>query len=261
MLHCNISSRRQRPSAVDRSIVEEVKMPRSGKMAEWPRRGQSLVADQRSTGRRPDCARATAGTGALDLPASASPARCDLIDITMEIARRTIEVNALRLSMEFVDRQRNVIDSIHESTIAALRLAEAISQAAGQAEATDAGFRHRRERSAAVHNGALNFFHSAMSLIGVIASAGPAARDPDTPVHEDARASQTVAGCVAALTLQQRRVLSLLLSGLPNKLIAHELGVTEATVKAHVSQVLLKFKVHSRARVIAEMSRAAGLEG
>jgi DNA-binding CsgD family transcriptional regulator len=236
-------------------------MPRSGKMAEWPRRRQALVADRRSTGRRPDCARATAGTGTPDLLAPATYARYDLIDTTMEMAKRTIEVNALRLSMEFVDRQRNVIDSIHESTIGALRLAEAISQAAGAAEATNACFRHRRERAAAVHNSALNFLQSAVSLIGVIASAGPAARDPETPVHQDARASQTVARRVAALTLQQRRVLSLLLSGLPNKLIAHELGVTEATVKAHVSQVLLKFNVHSRARVIAEMSRTASLEG
>jgi DNA-binding CsgD family transcriptional regulator len=230
-------------------------------MAERPRRRQSLVADQRSSGRRADCARATAGAGAPALPAPETRARYDLIDSTMEIARRTIEVNALRLSMEFVDRQRNVIDSIHESTIATLRLAEAISQAAGPAEATDACFRYRRERAAAVHNSALNFFHSAMSLIGVIASAGPAARDPETPVRQDARPSQTVADCVAALTLQQRKVLSLLMDGLPNKLIAHQLGVTEATVKAHVSQVLMKFNVHSRARVIAEMSRTASLDG
>jgi DNA-binding NarL/FixJ family response regulator len=236
-------------------------MPRSGKMAEWPRRRQSRVADQRSTGRRPDSGRAAAGPGAPALPAPENRARYDLIDTTLEMARQTIEVNALRLSMEFVDRQRNVIDSIHESTIATLRLAEAISQAAGPVEATGACLRYRRERAAAVHNSALNFFHSAMNLIGVIASAGPTARDPETPVHRDPRTSQTVADCVAALTLQQRKVLSLLMDGLPNKLIAHQLGLTEATVKAHVSQVLLKFNVHSRARVIAEMSRSAGLEG
>jgi DNA-binding CsgD family transcriptional regulator len=236
-------------------------MPRSGKMAERPRHRQSLVADQRSSGRRADCARANAGAGAPALPPPENWARYDLIDATMEMATRAIEVNALRLSMEFVDRQRNVIDSIHESTIAALRLAEAISQVGGPTEASGACFGHRRERTAAVHNSALNFFHSAMSLIGAIASAGPAARDPETSVRQDPPANQTVADCVAALTLQQRKVLSLLMGGLPNKLIAHQLGVTEATVKAHVSQVLMKFNVHSRARVIAEMSRAAGLEG
>jgi DNA-binding NarL/FixJ family response regulator len=228
-------------------------------MAEWPRRRKSLVADQRSTGRRPDSGRTAIGSGAPALPVLENRARYDLIDTTMEMARRTIEVNALKLSMEFVDRQRSVVDSIHESTIATLRLAEAISQAACLAEASDARFRHRRERAAAVHNSALNFFHSAMSLIGVITDGGPTARDPETPVHHDARASQTVSDCVAALTLKQRQVLSLLMGGLPNKLIAHQLGVTEATVKAHVSQVLMKFNVHSRARVIAEMSRTAGL--
>ena len=236
-------------------------MPRSGKMAERPRRRQSLIADQRSTGRRPDSGRAATGPGAPALPALENRAHYDLIDTTMEMARRTIAVNALRLSMEFVERQRNAIDSIHESTIATLRLAEAIGHAAGSTEATDACFRYRQERAAAVHKSALNFFHSAMSLIGVIASAGPAARDPETPVHRVPRASHSVAECVAALTLQQRKVLSLLMDGLPNKLIAYQLGLTEATVKAHVSQVLMKFNVHSRARVIAEMSRAADLEG
>ena len=142
-------------------------------MAERPRRRHSRVADQRPAGRRSDSGRAAAGPGAPALPAPENLARYDLIDTTLEIARQTIEVNALRLSMEFVDRQRNVINSIHESTIATLRLAETISQAAGPVEATDACLRYRRERAAAVHNSALNFFHSAMNLIGVIASRRP----------------------------------------------------------------------------------------
>jgi len=195
----------------------------------------------------------------LALPAPTDRARFDLIDMTAETAKRTIEANALRLSMEFVDYQRRVIDSIHESTVATLKLAEALSQAPDSAQA-DAYLRHRRERAVALHNTALSFFDSAMSLIGVMAVANPTARNPEAPVREGARASETVARCVAALTLQQRRVLSLLMGGLPNKLIAHELGVTEATVKAHVSQVLQKFNVHSRARVIAQMLPAADLE-
>ncbi len=228
-------------------------MARSGSMAERQRRRQTLAVDRHSTARRDDRGRATTDAGALALPAPADRARFDLIDTTTEIAKRTIEANTLRLSMEFVDYQRKVIDSIHESTIATLKLAEAINQAAGSTEAADPCLRHRRERAAALHNSALNFFHSAMSLIGVMAAASPTARDPDAPVREHTRASETVARSVAALTLQQRRVLSLLTGGLPNKLIAHELGVTEATVKAHVSQVLQKFNVHSRARVIAQM--------
>ncbi len=42
------------------------------------------------------------------------------------------------------------------------------------------------------------------------------------------------------LTPQQTRVLTMLAEGLLNKQIAYELGVSEATVKAHVSAVLQK---------------------
>jgi len=51
---------------------------------------------------------------------------------------------------------------------------------------------------------------------------------------------------VQSLTPQQMRVLSMLTEGLLNKQIAYELGVSEATVKAHVSAVLLKLGVDSR---------------
>ena len=43
----------------------------------------------------------------------------------------------------------------------------------------------------------------------------------------------------------------LLMTGLPNKLIAYEIGVAEATIKAHVSAVLRKLKARSRAQAIA----------
>ncbi len=39
--------------------------------------------------------------------------------------------------------------------------------------------------------------------------------------------------------------------GLPNKLIAYELGLCETTVKAHVSEILRKLCVYNRARAIA----------
>jgi DNA-binding CsgD family transcriptional regulator len=54
-----------------------------------------------------------------------------------------------------------------------------------------------------------------------------------------------------ALTLRECDVLELLLRGLPNKLIARELGIAEATTKAHISAILRKLNVSSRGRVIA----------
>ncbi|MGU9958966.1 helix-turn-helix domain-containing protein [Brucella melitensis] len=57
------------------------------------------------------------------------------------------------------------------------------------------------------------------------------------------------------LTPQQTRVLTMLAEGLLNKQIAFELGVSEATVKAHVSAVLQKLGVDSRTQAVILLSR------
>lgn len=58
-----------------------------------------------------------------------------------------------------------------------------------------------------------------------------------------------------ALTPQQTRVLSMLAEGLLNKQIAYELGVSEATIKAHVSAVLQKLSVDSRTQAVIQLSK------
>jgi len=55
---------------------------------------------------------------------------------------------------------------------------------------------------------------------------------------------------LASLTPQQVRVLMMLSAGLLNKQIAYELGVSEATVKAHVSAILQKLGVESRTQAV-----------
>jgi DNA-binding NarL/FixJ family response regulator len=55
---------------------------------------------------------------------------------------------------------------------------------------------------------------------------------------------------LATLTPQQVRVLMMLRTGLLNKQIAFELDVSEATVKAHVSAILLKLNVDSRTQAV-----------
>jgi DNA-binding NarL/FixJ family response regulator len=57
------------------------------------------------------------------------------------------------------------------------------------------------------------------------------------------------------LTPQQRRVLALLTDGKPNKQIAFELAVTEATVKAHLSQIFRKLGVRSRTQAVLSARR------
>ncbi len=57
------------------------------------------------------------------------------------------------------------------------------------------------------------------------------------------------------LTPQQTRVLGMLGEGLLNKQIAYELGVSEATVKAHVSAILQKLGVDSRTQAVIQLSK------
>lgn len=58
-----------------------------------------------------------------------------------------------------------------------------------------------------------------------------------------------------SLTQQQLRVLQMLCQGLLNKQIAHELDVGEATVKAHISEILRKLHVCSRTQAVLEVSK------
>ena len=58
-----------------------------------------------------------------------------------------------------------------------------------------------------------------------------------------------------SLTPQQARVLGMLAEGLLNKQIAYELGVSEATIKAHVSAVLQKLGVDSRTQAVILLSK------
>lgn len=60
---------------------------------------------------------------------------------------------------------------------------------------------------------------------------------------------------IRTLTPQQSRVLGMLGEGLLNKQIAYELGVSEATIKAHVSAVLQKLNVDSRTQAVISLSK------
>ena len=82
--------------------------------------------------------------------------------------------------------------------------------------------------------------------------------DVDLTTGGDAETAELMAR-MATLTPQQVRVLMMLSEGLLNKQIAFQLGVSEATVKAHVSAILQKLHVESRTQaVIAAAKIEAG---
>ena len=98
-------------------------------------------------------------------------------------------------------------------------------------------------------------------------------RDPNAPVPNDTGFATTLGDAPlgpaaraephqkvpkledVGLTPRQGEVLSLLLQGLPNKLIARQLGIAESTVKSHLTCVFAALGVRSRTEAAYQASR------
>jgi FixJ family two-component response regulator len=66
---------------------------------------------------------------------------------------------------------------------------------------------------------------------------------------------------VSALTPRERQVFGLVVRGKLNKQIAHELGTTERTIKAHRHQVMEKMRAQSLAELVSTAERLGLLSG
>jgi FixJ family two-component response regulator len=71
---------------------------------------------------------------------------------------------------------------------------------------------------------------------------------------------ESLRALVAALTPRERQVFDLIVRGKINKQVAHELGTTERTVKAHRHQVMEKTRVHSLAELVSIAERLGLLD-
>jgi FixJ family two-component response regulator len=69
---------------------------------------------------------------------------------------------------------------------------------------------------------------------------------------------QELRNCYASLTPREQQVMALVVSGLLNKQIGGELGISEITVKAHRGQVMHKMKADSLAALVGMAAKLRG---
>jgi len=109
--------------------------------------------------------------------------------------------------------------------------------------------------------GAIGFLRKDSDLATIEAALGKAlgARSPDRPATSQNKAEEQVRHTVAQLTATQLKVLLAVLEGKLNKQIAHDLTMSEATVKAHMTAIMRKLDVRNRTQA-ALVARSLGLD-
>lgn len=125
-----------------------------------------------------------------------------------------------------------------------------VSSAEGQAAATEArAF------------GAAGFLRKDSDLVAIEAAIAQAlgAERQRVPTEAEAEPLDDVRREVASLTPTQLKVLLAVLDGQLNKQIAHGLGMSEATVKAHMTAIMRKLDVRNRTQA-ALVARSLGLD-
>lgn len=105
--------------------------------------------------------------------------------------------------------------------------------------------------------GAVGFVSKSAELADIESAIARAlAGDPEPVAWPTTELS--MAETIGTLTPTERRVLSGVLRGQLNKQIAHELGISEATVKGHMTALMRKLGVHNRTQAVLA-ARALGL--
>ena len=95
--------------------------------------------------------------------------------------------------------------------------------------------------------------HGVAAGLTILDPAMVAASGLRTHAAIDRSASDTGSG--ALLTAREQQVMELVAAGLPNKTIAHELGISEHTAKFHVGSLLSKLGAASRTEAVTIATR------
>ncbi len=108
--------------------------------------------------------------------------------------------------------------------------------------------------------GAQGLFLRSTRLDGVIAGLAAAARgliviDPALSDALFSARERTIPPLAEDLTARESQVLQFLAEGLPNKIIAQRLSISESTVKFHVNAIMTKLNAQSRTDAVVRATR------
>lgn len=115
-------------------------------------------------------------------------------------------------------------------------------------------FARDEEIQAALRAGALGYLQKSSSRDDLLAAIRTVARGGQSLPHAIAQRLRNLQA-EPEITVREREILVLVAQGNSNKAIAACLGISEDTVKQHVSRILTKLKVNDRAQATAEAIR------
>lgn len=101
----------------------------------------------------------------------------------------------------------------------------------------------------AMKAGAVEFFKKPFRCDPVLSAMREALEQSRYALANEAE-KRALRGCYALLSRREREVMTLVASGLLNKQVGYELGISEITVKAHRGQVMQKMKANSFADLV-----------
>jgi DNA-binding NarL/FixJ family response regulator len=167
-----------------------------------------------------------------------------------EVAVAALDCLAINAQLDFL--QTEALQLLAAGERAALEYVGAFA-CNTKMSASEAKIDHFRSQSEDISHKLTAFFSFARSMVsGLNDQSGDefSGYSDAAPQTTTQAGNQDVLARLRSLTARQKRVVELLMTGLPNKVIAYELGIAETTVKAHVGVILQKMNVCSRARVI-----------
>jgi ATP/maltotriose-dependent transcriptional regulator MalT len=171
-----------------------------------------------------------------------------LLRAAVEEAAAAAESRNAALAAGLRELQMRALHSIEDSAYATIELLEALGAARTPGELTRRQIGLARRHGEAAGETLAEFLQAAYNIAAAVTFAPMA-------VSGAPKDGDMLRARLDKLTARQKCVLHLLAEGLPNKVIAHRLGISETTVKAHVGEILRKLKVYSRARAIVMLAQ------